>query len=462
MFSSQHSAFMLFNKADSIKQNTDSDNKVIIIEPKHILCGVEAKMKIKCRTMPYDEVIGLPKEKHQMPKRPHIFFRTLLKILSAPDLKSTDFRLETHNMDRLGKDTPALFLMNHSSFIDLKIASVILYPRPFNIICTSDGFVGKNLLMRNLGCIPAKKFIFDTTLVRDMVYAVRELHDSILLYPEASYSFDGTATPLPDSLGKLLKLLKIPVVMIKTNGAFLRDPLYNMLQLRDVKVSADMSYILSPEEISEKSVSELNDILRSLFSFDYFREQKEQGIRVREAFRADGLNRVLYKCPNCLSEGKMEGKGTTLRCTACGKSWELTETGYLKAEDGEDFFDHIPDWYAWERDCVRKELEDGTYCLDIPVRIRLLVDTKSIYDVGEGRLVHNTDGFRLTGCNGRLDYRQSPASSYSLYADYYWYEIGDMICIGDSSILYYCFPETAGDFAAKTRLAAEELYKMKK
>ena len=419
-------------------------------------------MKIKTRSLSYGEVLDLPKEKHQAPKKPSMFIRTLLKTLSNPELKSVNFTLEQDGMEKLGKDTPALFLMNHSSFIDLKIASMILYPRPFNIICTSDGFVGKNELMRALGCIPARKFIFDTTLVRDMVYAVRDLKDSILLYPEASYSFDGTATPLPDSLGKLLKLLKIPVVMIKTKGAFLRDPLYNMLQIRNVSVSAKMSYVLSPDEIQEKSTAELNEILRSLFSFDYFREQQQEGIRITEPFRADGLNRVLYKCPSCGSEGHMSGKGITLSCGSCGKKWMLTETGFLKAEDGNSIFEHIPDWYAWERESVRKELENGTYLLDISVDIKLLSDTKSIYSVGQGRLVHNTAGFHLTGCGGKLDYRQPPEASYSLYADYFSYEIGDMISIGDSSMIYYCFPTVPGDFAAKTRLATEELYKMNK
>ena len=158
-------------------------------------------MKIKSQNLPYEEVLLLPHEKHQMPKRPSMFFRTLLKIASIPDLKATEFSLKEEGMERLGKNEPALFLMNHSSFIDLKIASQILYPRPYNIGCTSDGFVGKSSLMRDLGCIPARKFIFDTSLVRDMVYAVKDLQNSILLYPEASYSFDGTATPLPDSLG---------------------------------------------------------------------------------------------------------------------------------------------------------------------------------------------------------------------------------------------------------------------
>ena len=419
-------------------------------------------MKIKNRPLSYEEVCALPAAEHRRPKKPSLFFRALLKTLSASDLKATDFSWESEGMERLGRNESALFLMNHSSFIDLKIAATILYPRPFNIICTSDGFVGKAGLMRAMGCIPTKKFITDTTLVRDMLYTVRELHSSLLMYPEASYSFDGTATPLPDSLGKLLKMLKVPVVMIKTDGAFLRDPLYNMLQLRQVKVSATMRYLLSPQEIAAMSAKQLNAVLQREFSFDNFRAQQERGVAVTESFRADGLNRVLYKCPNCKTEGQMEGRGTALRCRCCGKRWELTETGFLRADDGEDLFDHVPDWYAWERKCVREELQIGSYRLDIPVEIRMLVDTKCLYTVGKGRLVHTVDGFELTGCDGKLHYHHAPGASYSLYSDYYWYELGDMICIGDNKALYYCFPLEGGDVVAKTRLAAEELYKLRR
>ena len=45
----------------------------------------------------------------------------------------------------------------------------------------------------------------------------------------------------------------------------------------------------------------------------------------------------------------------------CGKSYLLTELGELKADDGETEFSHIPDWYEWERECVRQEILDGTY-----------------------------------------------------------------------------------------------------
>ena len=418
-------------------------------------------MKIKTTALPYETVRSLPRRKAGKPEKPSMFFRTLMKTVGAGDLRAVRFTCNRHGMERLGKNEPAFILMNHSAFLDLEIASSVLYPRPFNIVCTSDGFVGKEWLMRKLGCIPTEKFVSDITLVRDLLYTVRTLKSSVLMYPEASYSFDGTATPLPESVGKCVKLLGVPLVMIRTYGAFQRDPLYNGLRKRDVTVTADMDYLLSPEEIAAMDAQDIQKLLCERFSFDNFAWQKENSVRVTEPFRAEGLNRVLYKCPHCLAEGQTEGHGTTVTCHACGKVWELTELGEMRALDGETEYPRIPDWYRWERECVRRELLDGTYRLDIPVDIRMLVDYRSIYEVGEGRLVHDRNGFHLTGCGGALDYTQKPLASYSLYADYFWYELGDMVCIGNHDALYYCFPRS-GDIAAKTRLATEELYKIVK
>lgn len=92
----------------------------------------------------------------------------------------------------------------------------------------------------------------------------------------------------------------------------------------------------------------------------------------------------------------------------------------------------------------------------------MMVNYNAIYKVGEGHLTHTVEGFHLTGCEGKLDYTQGPLACYGLYADYFWYEIADMICIGNQDALYYCFPKGSCDVVAKTRLAAEELYKLKK
>ena len=417
-------------------------------------------MKIKTKVMDYDRVLALPRPGHLPPLRPGFLFRLLIRAASVPELRATRFSWEEYRMEEV-KDQPCLILMNHSCFLDLSIVSRIFFPRPYCIVCTSDGFVGKRWLMRHVGCIPTRKFVTDLRLVQDMTCALKERGCSVLMYPEASYSFDGTATPLPRKMGVLLKKLDVPVVMITTRGAFARDPLYNGLQKRRVSVTARAECLFTRQELKDLSVGELSNRLDRAFTFDNFRWQQETGVEIHEPFRADGLNRILYRCAHCGAEGHMEGKGTGLTCGACGKHYELTPLGRLEATEGETEFPHIPDWYAWEREQVRRELLEGTYRLEAEVDIGMMVDYKAIYMVGKGYLTHAREGFTLTGCDGRLRYSQKPLSSYGLYADYFWYEIGDVICIGDRDCLYYCFPR-GGDVVAKTRLAAEELYKLLK
>lgn len=430
-------------------------------------------MKIKVKELSYDEVIKLPKKKHVNPKHQSKFARAILKLASSGEIKAVDFTYEKIGMDKLDANEPALFLMNHSSFTDLMIASKMLYDRPYHIVTTNDGFIGKEWLMRFIGCIPTKKFISDTTLVRDMSHVFKKLSSSVLMFPEASYSFDGSKTPLPDSLGKFIKIMQVPVVIISTKGAYLRDPLYNNLQKRQATVSAKMVYRLSKDDIKELSAAQINQILSEDFTYDHFRDQVKRGVIISEKFRADGLHRPLYKCPNCLVEGSMKGEGTDITCSSCGLSATLTEEGKLlfnnsvilsneSTKNPSRKFEYVTDWYAWERECVKEELLNHTYNMTLDVDILMLADFKSMYRVGSGTLIHNNNGFTLSGCDGKLNYTQDPRASYSLYSDYFWYEIGDMISIGDNEYQYYCFPkDQKGAIVAKARLAAEELFKLR-
>ena len=157
----------------------------------------------------------------------------------------------------------------------------------------------------------------------------------------------------------------------------------------------------------------------------------------------------------------MQSSGINLVCEACGKTWELTELGYLKATKGETYFDHVPDWYRWERECVRQEVLDGKYGFDVPCDIMMVVDSKALYRVGSGRLSHNMeDGFHLTGCDGKIDYRQSSKSMYTCEATPYWYEIDDVIGMGNSQALYFAFPTEHREVVGKVKLAVEEIFKI--
>ena len=418
-------------------------------------------MKINTKKMSYEEVLKLPRLKHKKPLKPQMWLATIVRIVVEPTLRKIKFSYTTERMDLVG-DQPCLILMNHSSFTDMKLAYGIFYPRKLGIVTSVDamtGILGK--LMRLLGCTPTHKYVSDMSLIKDITYMLKENKTSVLMYPEAGYSFDGCATTLPKRMGVLMKRLGVPVVTVITQGAFHRDPLYNMLQIRDVKVSAHVKCIATAEELKEKSVEELDALLAEAFSFDNFAWQRDNKVSIDAPFRADGLQRILYKCPHCGNENQMEGKGIHLTCHACGKQWTMDQYGQLSADSGDTEYPHIPDWYNWQRDCVRKELEDGTYLLDTDVEIAVQVNLDGVCMIGTGHLVHDLNGFRLTGADGKLDYSQSPAFSHTLYSDYYWYEIGDVIGIGDNEFSYFCFPKENVS-VTKVRLATEELYKIKK
>ncbi len=418
-------------------------------------------MKINTKVMPYEKVLELPRLQHKNPMKPQMWLATIVRIVCAPTLKKIKFSYTTERMELVG-DQPCLILMNHSSFTDMKLAYGIFYPKKLGIITSVDamtGILGK--LMRLLGCTPTHKYVADMSLIKDIEYMLKTNKTSVLMYPEAGYSFDGCATTLPRKLGVLMKRMGVPVVTVITQGAFHRDPLYNMLQIRDVKVSAHVKCLATAEEVKEKSVAELDALLAEDFSFDNFAWQRDNKVSIDVPFRADGLHRILYKCPHCGAENQMEGKGIHLTCHACGKVWTMDEYGQLSAQGADTEYPHIPDWYKWQRECVRKELEDGSYQLDEDVDIAVQVNLNGVCKIGSGHLTHNQDGFHLVGADGILDYSQSPTHSHTLYSDYYWYEMGDVIGIGDNEFSYFCFPK-GNVSVTKARLATEELYKMKK
>ncbi len=418
-------------------------------------------MKIKTRRITWDAMQKMPPLSHLKPVKPHFLFRLVIRILSIPALIGARFSFTRTNMEKAGPG-PYLILMNHSSFLDLKMASKILFPMQYGIVSTTDAFVGKSLLMRLIGCIPTQKFVTDVTLVMDLIRTVKKKKMSVLMYPEAGYSLDGRATTLPRKLGGLVKRLGVPVLLIRSDaGGFLRDPLYNGLRLRRVKVTADLSCLISREEIQTMSVPELDAVLDEAFSFDHFAQQKEKGIRISEPFRATGLERILYRCPHCEAEGTMRGEGIHLTCSACGKQYEMLEDGSLRATQGETRFSHIPHWFDWQRECVKRELEENEYRLNIPVNVGVICNHKALYMVGEGVLNHDRYGFALTSSDNSFTYHQDPYFSYSVNTDFFFYEIGDVIGIGNKERLYFCFPKDHTP-VAKVRLAAEEMYRMPK
>ena len=86
-------------------------------------------MKIRTKKRTYEQVVAMKRPKHRKPLRPNMLLSFVIRVLSIFDLFPTKFTFQKHGMDRIDPKEPVLILMNHSSFIDLKIASRIFFPK---------------------------------------------------------------------------------------------------------------------------------------------------------------------------------------------------------------------------------------------------------------------------------------------------------------------------------------------
>lgn len=398
---------------------------------------------------------------NKKPERQWHILRPLTWVISFPAVLKN--RTKIVKVDMKDIKPPYVLLCNHNSFFDFMVATVAIFPNRANYIVAIDGFIGREWIMRKVGCIGKRKFTNDTQMIKNSK-RVLDNGDILVIYPEARYSLCGTNAVLPDSLGKMVKLFKVPVVSLITNGNHLKSPVWN-LKKRKNPTRAVLKHLIPKGDIEGLTFEEINQKINNEFIYDDYLWQKDNKIKIDYKDRAKGLHKVLYQCPSCEKEFRMDSAGSQIWCNECGKHWNMNEFGELKAQTGETEFSHIPDWYEWERKKVRQEIAEGRYQVKLKVRVDSLPSSKGYVNLGEGILVHNEKGFFLKGKYKEEEYllEKTVLSMYSCHIEFdYLGKYGDCIDLSTLHDTYYIYPEGKDFSVTKISLATEELYNIAK
>jgi hypothetical protein len=166
-----------------------------------------------------------------------------------------------------------------------------------------------------------------------------------------------------------------------------------------------------------------------------------------------------------MTESKMASKGTEIYCTECGKRWNLNEDGTLSAVDGKTEFSHVPDWFEWEREEVRGEIERGEYYFSDEVDVHSMPRCYRFMPLGKAKLTHDAEqGFVLEGFYRGQAYRiqRAPMQINSLHVEYDFPHIKPFDCVDISTEndSFYCFP-TKENVVTKLAFATEIIYQRK-
>ncbi len=389
------------------------------------------------------------------------FWTWLIWFLSKIMIKGKDYKVEKIGCENL--KPPYFMLSNHMHFIDFELAAMATYPHPVSNVVNIDGYINKFFLLEWIGAICTRKFTMDLHLIKS-IKKVLSRGDILGMYPEARYTPAGTLAYLPDSLGKLVKSCKVPVVAVVHRGNHLYAPFWNFRNKRKVPFHTTFKLILTVEQLEKMSVAEINEVLKKELSYDDYRYQKDNNILIKEDYRAEGLHKVLYQCPHCKAEAKMDSKGAEIFCTECGKRWVWHENGNLEALNGETEFDHIPDWFNWQRSEVKKQIENGEYEFSDEVDVLSLPRVYRYIPLGKAKLTHDIkNGFTLEGVYRGEKYHinRSPIQTNSLHVEYDFapFKKKDCIDISTENDSFYCCLSKP-NMVTKLAFATEILYEM--
>lgn len=284
---------------------------------------------------------------------------------------------------------PAIVVATHTCDQDHILSALTLYPiRPTYIV--SEHFMhnpSTAKLLKLMHVIPKKMFTPDPSTILNILRAKKE-NAVIVIFPEGRLSCYGHTLQLTDGTAELIKKLGVDLYAWKADGAYLSFPKWrDKGDTRCGEIHASVKRLLSADEVSEKTVDEIRDITAEAILHDD--ELAMDGIKYECPDIARGVDKILFKCPVCKSEGKISSGEGHIRCE-CG--FDSTLDSAYKLHDAP--FERINDWFEWQQDSIDVEHEH----LESKVKLGCCKDDGFMDpDAGEGEIYIDKDTFRLSG-----------------------------------------------------------------
>ena len=218
------------------------------------------------------------------------------------------------------------------------------------------------------------------------------------MMPEARLSTVGTFEDIQKSTYSFLKKAGVPVYTIRFQGDYFADPKWGKGFRRGSVVEAELDILLQPEELQAMSAEEIGRAVEQRLYYDEFAWlETRPEIHYRNRRLAEGLENILSLCPICGHRHTITTKRRTVFCEHCGPLATLNDRyGF----DGQFRFENFAQWYAWQKEQWRQEIEESPdFLLQTPVQLRHRDDSGRAMPrpSGEGVCTLNRQGLTYEG-----------------------------------------------------------------
>lgn len=327
------------------------------------------------------------KQKHWVKKR-HAAVFAFLRFAMAPFLwLRYHYRAEKAPI----RKGPCIVLSNHQATMDPFFISKA-FPFQLYFYASDDLFNLKvSPLIRYLAApIPKSKSVADLKAVMISLRVLRE-GGAIGITPEGNRTLSGRQWEMGDSVAKLVKTAKVPLVLFNLCGGYGTDPRWGVKIRRGTKFIGRVRRILTPEEYAGMSDEELFGIIKNELDVD----DTLSGERYKSRRRAEYIERALYMCPVCGSIGTIHSHGTGFCCTSCKTEAEYTED--LKISPPVGGYSRIYEWYEWERQEIVRRILGGEKISDGDILFRESVKLQKKIKLPGNTVTLDKDSLMISG-----------------------------------------------------------------
>ena len=345
---------------------------------------------------------------------------------------------------------PAIVVATHTSDVDHILSALTMYPiRPTYVV--SEHFMhnpSTARLLKLMHVITKKMFTPDVSTILNIMRAKNE-NAVIVIFPEGRLSCYGHTLPIADGTAELIKKLGVDLYVWKAEGAYLTFPKWrNKGDDRCGKINSSVKLLLSSDEVKTRTLSEIRDITSDAIRNDD--ELAMQGIEYRCDNIAEGVDKILFKCPECLAEGTITAVGHHIRCT-CGLDAELDNLYRLHNAP----FSRLNEWFEWQQSSIDPE----SSALSSKVRLGCCKEDGFMDPfAGEGEVSINKESFTLSGTmHGEIIEFTMPTSQVGAFP----ITPGEHIDIYHNGQLIYIYPEPDGKASVKWVCYLDRLNELK-
>ena len=241
-----------------------------------------------------------------------------------------------------GVEAPYVLLCNHESFEDFYYISQMAHPRRPSYLVNE--YYCSRPLLRTLakkgGILSKKLFTPDMAAPLGILRTIRRGYP-VVIFPEGRLSPDGRSNPIVESGAALYRRLKVPLVLVRIDGAYWAHPKWRKKRFRS-PVRLSVRRVLLPEELAALTDGGLDELIRTELYNDA--SARESGPYPQRG-KAVGLEGLLYRCIDCGALYRTAGVGDELVCRACGARRRL---------DGHYRFTAAPGTIAGYYDAIRR------------------------------------------------------------------------------------------------------------